>query len=188
MTLAQIMELALRQLDEDISDIADFDTLFRYYANEGYAIAQRKWYHPRDTIMLFTNENGCAALDGLGIVHILELHHGNGWKVPYEVSSDGRTIRTRIKNETLTAMCEISYPVLTHATDTPMLPEHVHGALVDYICYRHLLNGNAAKQQRAQMYLLQFERAMRELPSQGAASVTHMRNLYEASDIRSRRW
>lgn len=182
------MELALRQLDEDISDIADFDTLFRHYANEGYDIAQRKWLHPRDTLMLFTDDNGCAAIDGLGIVRIIELHHENGWKVPYEVSPDGRKIRTRAKGETLEAVCEISFPVLKKATDEPQIPEFAHGALVDYICYRHLINGNAAKQSRAQMYLLQFERAMREMPTQGEQSVTHMRGLYEASDIRNTRW
>ena len=39
MTLAEIMRLALRQLDEDPADISDFSDLFRSYANIGYKIA-----------------------------------------------------------------------------------------------------------------------------------------------------
>ena len=187
MTLAQIMELALRQLDEDISDISEFDTLFKHYANEGYTIAQRKWYHPRERIVLATNENGTASLEGLGIVHVLLVRRGNRGEW-YSISTDGKEMHTRVEDGELEAMCKIEWPMLEKEKDEPLLPAHAHGALVDYICYRHLLNGNAAKQQRAQMYLMQFERAMRELPSQGADSVTHMRNLYEASDIRYRRW
>jgi hypothetical protein len=37
-------------------------------------------------------------------------------------------------------------------------------------------------------YLMQFERAMREMGSMGEGSVTHMRGLYSASDIRNVRW
>ena len=188
MTLAQIMELALRQLDEDISDIAEFDTLFRAYANEGYSIAQHKWYHPRETIIFQTDENGCAPIDTKNIVHVLDVHNDAGFKVPFCVSPDRKYFRARLKEEELYALCEVEWPALERETDVPKLPAHTHNALVDYICYRHLLNGNAAKQQRAQMYLMQFERAMRELPSQGADSVTQMRGLYEASDIRCRRW
>lgn len=187
MTLAQIMELALRQLDEDISDISDFDTLFRHYANEGYSIAQRKWYHPRKTMELVTDEYGAVSLDGLGIVHVLLVRRGNRGEY-YSISPDGREMHTNVKDGSVSAVCEVEWPQLILETDVPLLPERAHGALVDYICYRHLLNGNAAKQSRAQMYLMQFERAMRELPSQGADSVTHMRGLYEASDIRYRRW
>lgn len=189
MTLGQIMELALRQLDEDISDIAEFDALFRRYANEGYVTAQRRYYHPRDTIILNTDENGCALIDGMGIVRILELHNDAGFKVPYEVSPDGRKIRARLKYKELYALCEISYPVLSKPTDELLLPEEAHAVLADYICYRYLCNGNSAKQSRAQLYLMHYERAMREMSSQGAASVTQMRGLYEASSIHARgRW
>ena len=187
MTLAQIMELALRQLDEDISDISEFDTLFKHYANEGYTIAQRKWYHPRERIVLTTDENGTASLEGLGIVHVFLVRRGNRGEW-YSISPDGKEMHTRVEDGELEAMCEIEWPMLESETDEPLLPAHAHGALVDYICYRHLLNGNAAKQSRAQLYLMQFERAMRELPSQGADSVTSMRGLYEASSIHARRW
>ena len=188
MTLAQIMELALRQLDEEISDIAEFDTLFRFYANEGYSIAQRKWYHPRADVVLETDDVGEASLEGKGIVRVLELHNDSGFKVPYTVAPDGKSLRARLKEEELYALCEVEWPELVRETDEPKLPKHAHGALVDYICYRHLINGNAAKQTRAQMYLMQFERAMREMGSMGEGSVTHKSNLYLASDIRYSRW
>lgn len=188
MTLAQIMELALRQLDEDISDIAEFDTLFRHYANEGYVTAQRKYYHPRATVIFETDEDGKALIDTKNVVHILELHNDAGFKVPYMLAADGRSFTARLKEEELYATCEIAYPRLEKPTDEPMLPDTAHGALADYICYRHLCNGNAAKQSRAQLYLMQYERAMRELGTQGAARVTQMHGLYEASDIHARRW
>ena len=121
-------------------------------------------------------------------MHILELHNDAGFKVPYQVSADGKSLCARLKEEELYATCEVAYPKLERPQDEPMLPEQAHGALVDYICYRHLLNGNAAKQSRAQLYLMQYERAMRELPSQGAESITRMRGLYEASSIHARRW
>ena len=38
MTLAEIMRLALRQLDEDPADISEFADLFRSYANLGYKL------------------------------------------------------------------------------------------------------------------------------------------------------
>ena len=39
MTLAQIMTLALRQLDEDIQDLSEYEDVFRVYANIGHDIA-----------------------------------------------------------------------------------------------------------------------------------------------------
>lgn len=189
MTLAQIMELALRQLDEDITDIAEFDTLFRHYANEGYVTAQRKYYHPRATIIFETDEEGKALIDTKSTVHILDLHNDTGHRVPYILAPDRKSFVTKLCEEELYAECEIAYPRLEKPTDEPLLPETAHGALVDYICYRHLCNGNSAKQQRAQLYLMQYERAMRELGSQSAPSVTRMHGLYEASSIRAKgRW
>ena len=49
MTLANIMKLALRQLDEAAEDIAEYDELFRSYANMGYMIALRLFLKPRET-------------------------------------------------------------------------------------------------------------------------------------------
>lgn len=187
MTLARIMELALRQLDEDLSDISEFDALFTRYANEGYSIAQRRWYHPRETFELVTDDNGTASLEGMNIVHVLLVRRGNRGEW-YSISPDGREMHTMVKNGSVTAVCEVEWPELERPTDEPKLPVRAHAALADYICYRHLMNGSSAKQSRSQGYLMQFERAMRELPSQGADSVTHMRGLYSASDIRNVRW
>ena len=187
MTLAQIMELALRQLDEDISDIAEFDTLFRHYANKGYVTAQRKWYHPRETFELATDKDGTASLEDMNIVHVLLVRRGNRGEY-YSISPDGKEMHTMVKDGSVSAVCEIEWPELERPTDEPKLPARAHAALADYICYRHLLNGSSAKQNRAQMYLMQFERAMREMGSMGDGSVTHMRGLYSASDIRNVRW
>ena len=42
MTLAEIMRLALRQLDEDAAEIAEYAELFRMWANQGYQIIQQQ--------------------------------------------------------------------------------------------------------------------------------------------------
>ena len=41
MKLAQIVKLALLQLDEDLEDSVEYDELFKMYANQGYSIAFR---------------------------------------------------------------------------------------------------------------------------------------------------
>jgi hypothetical protein len=187
MTLARIMELALRQLDEDLADISEFDALFTRYANEGYSIAQRKWYHPREMFELVTDENGTAILEGMNIVHVLLVRRGNRGEW-YSISPDGKEMHTMVRNGSVSAVCEVELPQLERPTDEPKLPARAHAALADYICYRHLLNGNTAKQSRAQMYLMQFERAMREMGRMGEGSITHMRGLYAATDIRNTRW
>ena len=68
-----------------------------------------------------------------------------------------------------------------------MLPAYAHAALSDYICYRHLSSGNLAKQSRAQFYQNSFYQEMNRIRPQGMGSVTRMRNLYEATDVRYRR-
>ena len=60
MTLANIMKLALRQLDEAAEDIAEYDELFRSYANMGYMIALRLFLRPRETFELTTDDQGRA--------------------------------------------------------------------------------------------------------------------------------
>ena len=52
MTLGQIMRLALRQLDEDPADIAEYAELFRMWANQGYQIILGQYYKPREMITL----------------------------------------------------------------------------------------------------------------------------------------
>jgi len=62
MTLAQIMHLALRQLDEDPADVSDHDDLMRVYANEGYQIVMRDIYRPRYEMTLETDARGEAQI------------------------------------------------------------------------------------------------------------------------------
>ena len=187
MTLAEIMRLALRQLDEDPADISDFADLFRRYANEGYHIAVSKHYRPREVMGLRTDDKGEAYIDGLGIVRLISLQDDHDRSIMHELSLDGSKIMTGAKDTTLTAVAEISYPALENDTDEPRIPEFAHMALVDYVCYRHLMAGNAAKQSRAMLFYQQFNRTMYEISPQGCGSTTRFRNLYAATDIR-RRW
>ena len=184
MTLAQIMELALRQLDEDPADISEFADLFRQYANEGYHIAVTKHYRPREVMMLRTDENGEVYIDGMDIIRVVSLKGEYGQTVNYRLTPDGTKIETVMKDAELTAVCEVSYPRMNSDTEFPKIPEYAHQGLVDYICYRHLMNGNAAKQSRATMYYQQFMRTMQEIEPQGAGSTTSFRNLYSATSIR----
>ena len=75
--------------------------------------------------------------------------------------------------------------MLTQDSDEPKLPEYAHSALVEYICYRHLLNGNLAKQSQAQAHLNRYYQIAGTIRPQGSESVRTMRNLYAATDIRS---
>ena len=59
MTLAQIMKLALRQLDEDTEDVGEYEELFKVYANTGYAIAVRSYLRPRNCACC-TRMNGAS--------------------------------------------------------------------------------------------------------------------------------
>lgn len=187
MMLAQIMTLALRQLDEDIADINEYDDLFRVYANQGYQIALRQYYKPRETMTLNTDARGEACIEGLDIVRIVVLRDGHGREVPFDLSGDGYGIRTMRRNEKLTALCEVTQRELEAATDEPRLPEYAHPALADYICYRHLSSGNLAKQSRAQFFQQRFYQQMQMIMPQGGGSVTHMKNLYAATSIRNTR-
>lgn len=184
MTLARIMTLALRQLDEDPADISDYDELFREYANIGYRIATERYYKPKDTIPLRTDDSGSACTDGMNIVKIVRLTDENGREIAYDVSADGLSIMTGEKDAELKAVCEIAYPPLLSPDDEPCIPAYAHHALVDYICYRHLMNGNAAKQSRAMSYYQSFMQEMQAIRPQGSGSVTRFRNLYAVSDVR----
>ena len=184
MTLAEMMRLALRQLDEDPADISEFADLFRNYANEGYHIAVTKHYRPREVMPLRTDENGDAYIDGMDIVRVVSLKGEYGNTVYYRVTPDGTKIETAARDAELTAVCEVAYPKMHSDTEEPRIPEYAHQGLVDYICYRHLMNGNAAKQSRAMAYYQQFSRAMYEIEPQGAGSTTRFKNLYAATGFR----
>lgn len=184
MTLAQIMKLALCQLDEDIADIDDFAELFRHYANQGYEIAVRRYLQPKETFTLTTDENGRAYIDGLDIVRVIELKDESGCAVYADVSGDGTHLVTGRRNAKLTALCEISYPLMKDEAEEPRLPENAHMALVDYICYRHLMNGNMAKQSRAQAYQSSFYQTLSSIRPQGSGSTTRYKNLYAVTSAR----
>ena len=188
MTLAEIMRLALRQLDEDPADIAEYDELFRMWANQGYQIVLQNYFKPRDTLMLSTDETGMIDVSELNLVNIVSLRGMDGREEPYALSEDGMSILTNKKSVPMVMVCEAVVKPLERDTDVPVFPEHVHSMLVDYICYKHLLRGNMAKQSRAQAFQSEFYRQAQLLRGASEGSVTHMKNLYTVSDVRYTRW
>lgn len=191
MTLAQIMTLALRQLDEDPEDIGEYSDLFKVYANQGLRIAAEDYVKPREERKMRSDENGDIPLfcDDR-IVRVAELRRviedGSKWQrnVFWEKTADGLSIHTAWPDSEFIAVCEMSVPELERDTDEPQIPKSVHDALADYICYRALLNGNMAKQSRAQQYMQRFYAAMQRIRPQGMGSVTGYRNLYAVTDAR----
>lgn len=186
MTLAEIMRLALRQLDEDPADIGDFSDLFRSYANLGYKIAVSRFYKPKETFVLHTDDTGSASIEDKPIEHIISLKDDAGRDVRWRISPDGTKVETVLRDAQLTAVCIVSYPPMAADTDTPRFPEHAHHGLVDYICYRQLANGNAAKQSRAMLFYQSFEQTMRTIMPPGRTY--EFNNLYAATDIRNVGW
>lgn len=187
MTLANIMKLALRQLDEAAEDIAEYDELFRSYANMGYMIALRLFLKPRAIVKLATDAQGRAEISALPAMRVVEVRDTQGRPVRFSLCADGKHIETGKAQAELLALCEMEGATLQKDTDEPQLPEYAHPALADYICYRHLSSGNLAKQSRAEFFRQSFYQQMRALTPQGAGSVTRMRNLYAVTDARYRR-
>lgn len=186
MKLAQIIKLALRQLDEDLEDAADYDELFKMYANQGHVIAYEDFYKPREYRTYESDEFGRIEkmpTDG----KVLGLWDENKQSVFYDLTPDGKYMITGRPEAEFSAYVELTAPELIHGDDEPGFPEKAHSGLVDYICYRHLISGNMAKQQRAQIFYNEFLRAMHRITPQGDGSVTRMRNVYVASDIRNNR-
>ena len=188
MKLAEIMQLALRQLDEDPADISDYDDLFRRYANEGYQIVMRDHYKPRTAVTLETDEHGAASLEGLDIVRVIELRDGLGRDVWFDLAPDCKMVFTRVRSQALTGWAEEEIPMLTLDGDEPQFPEWAHSCLADYICYRHLSAGNMAKQSKAQFWLQSFYQTVRRLRPVGQGSVTRAKRLYAVTDARYTRW
>lgn len=190
MTLAQILKLALRQLDEDIEDISEYDDLFTVYANEGNQIAVEQYMKPRMERRLRSDEEGIVQLGGdirrvVSLARILD----DGRRindVHFYLSRTGREICTMDKEAEYIAVCEVKAMPLTKQDDVPILPEWAHHALADYICFRHLSNGNMAKQSRAQHYRQMYYSVMQSIQPDGYRSVTREINLYSATDIRRR--
>ncbi len=187
MTLAGMIKLALRQLDEAPEDIAEYDELFTSYANMGYMIAIRLFYKPRETFVLMTDEKGRADFGALPIRRVIRVKDETGRTIWFDMATDGTAIETGEKEKTLQALCEVDREPLKNMTDEPMLPEYAHAALADYICYRHLSSGSLSKQSKAEFFRESFYRQMHALTYQGEGSVTRMKNLYAVTEARYRR-
>lgn len=181
MTLATMMKLALRQLDEPTEDLSEYEELFRSYANMGYMIALRLFYKPRMVIDVVTDELGDADIGGLGIARVVNVRDGDGSETIFAMDEDGITLHTGALYQCISVLGEIECPTMLRGTDEPMLPEYAQPALVDYICYRHLSSGNLAKQSRAEFFRDSFYQQMRALRPQGADSVRALKNLYQAT-------
>ena len=187
MTLANIMKLALRQLDEAAEDISEYDELFKSYANMGYMIALKLFLKPRETLTLRTDKDGCADIGGMRISRVVEICGEEGRNIWFDLSADGGSIVTQEKEKQLSVLCEMERTPLENDMDEPDMPQWAHAALADYICYRHLSSGNLAKQSRAEFFRQSFYQQMRARTPQGAGSVTRKKNLYAVTDARYRR-
>lgn len=199
MTLNQIIAQALRQLDEDPEDAAEFEVNFKIYANMGYDIAQRDYYKPRSRFNIEVGNDGTASVDATLVTssgnvtktyyatRIVELRDlGDGKEVYYEIlpEKDKIYILDESKHgKNLSMLAEYVGERLTNDDDVPGLPEFAHPALADYICYKHLSNGNLAKQSRAQYYLQSFYQTMQRLRPNGMGSVRRYKNFYEVTDV-----
>lgn len=186
MTLAQIMKLALRQLDEDPADIAEYEELFKVYANTGYQILLRSYYKPKATMQMQTDEDGAIYIDGMGIVRVASVSNEHGMDVWFDISQDGEKLLTSLQDAQVTVVYEEEMPDLDLGNE-PNLPAHAHPALVDYICYRHLSTGNLAKQSRAEFFRQNFYAQAQQLRPKSGSGVRQTKNLYAATSIRSGR-
>lgn len=185
MTLSQIMTLALRQLGEEESDLAEYEDSFRIYANIGYGIAVKEFLSPKEWFSLRTDESGLAPVPDERVVRVVQILDGEtGAQLAHRLTLDGQHIALRERERDVGALCEVSHPLLKAADDVPLLPEGVHHALADYICFRHLSCGSLAKQRRAEFFRESFYAAMRRLRPQGMGATTDYRNLYMVTDVR----
>lgn len=187
MTLAQIMRFALLQLDEDPADIDEYADLFRMYANDGYTELIEQYAKPREIFTLHAGECGfvsTADMDILRVAGVMRTRGDRHENLPWMVAEDGTGIFVPVQNEDVEVLAEVRKPPLVEDTDVPCLPESAQTALVSYICWRHLLTGNLAKQSRAQAFLSLYVKQAAALRPQGMGGVHTMRGLYAATDIR----
>lgn len=186
-TLAQIMRMALVMLGEDPADMDEYADAFRLYANEGYAELVQQYAKPRETFVLGADARGFVPTEGLGILRVSGVWRTKGEQhetLPFEPAPDGTGVTVPVQQEDVELLCEVERPPLEEDTDEPCLPPSAHGALINYICYRHLLTGNLAKQSRAQAFRSLFYQQAAALRPQGMGSVRRMRGLYDATDVR----
>lgn len=187
MTLSQLIAHALRQLDENAEDVSEYEESFKVYANMGYDIAVREYLKPRRTFCVDVDEKGNAPVPGLLVTRVVELRDEYDRDVGYDLDPDGRGLhiwRDDLTGKTLRAVCEVAFYPMEDGSDEPQIPECAQAYLADYICYRHLSNGNPVKQRQAQFYLNSFLRGMQRLRPQGMGSVTHCKHIYDVTDAR----
>lgn len=183
MNVNSIFKHAMLEMDEDPADICDYEEKFRMYLNMGYQIIVRQHYKPKETYRCHADENGNISLAGYDIESVVEMTDEDGHMVRYAACPDGCGVyRTSVRSGDVDVVCQVNYPALEKGTDVPEIPEHVHYALVNYICYKHLSSGNLAKQSRAQYYRQSFYEAMGMLKPAGTGSVTTYRNFYSATN------
>lgn len=186
MTLAQIILRAIHLLDEEPGDVDEFHDLFMAFANEGYRIAVTQYVRPRQRFPVKTDKGGFAPLLFAHVTRVVRLEDEMGCEVFFDLCEDGLRIKTRRPRENMVALCEIAYPDLERDDDVPRIPDFLHPALADYICYRYLASGNLARQSRAQVFSANFYRAMQAARPQGMGSVTRLQNLYAVTSARYR--
>ena len=181
MTLATIMKLAMRQLDETEADLSEYEELFRHYANMGYRIALKEYFKPRLTMELESDAYGDVKLEDQRIGRIIEVRDKMDRRMPFAMDADGETLHIGACWETVRVLCEYDYPPMKDSLSSPLLPEYAQPALADYICYRHLSSGSLAKQSRAEFFKSSFYEQMRAIRPMADGSVKEMRNLYAAT-------
>lgn len=181
MTLATIMKLAMRQLDEPDVDLGEHEELFRHYANMGYRIALKQYFQPRLKMELESDWMGDVMLGDERIGRIVEVRDKMGRCMPFVMNTDGQTLHVGAACQKVMVLCEYDYPLMKDGLDSPMMPEYAQPALADYICYRHLSSGSLAKQSRAEFFRNSFYEQMRAMRPQADGSVKEMKNLYAAT-------
>lgn len=183
MNVASIFKHAMIELDEDPSDICDYDEKFKMYLNMGYQIILRQHYKPRETFICHADEQSRVCLDGYSVESVVQITDMDGRPVSFRACADGCGMyQVAVHDEDVNVVCQVNYPALENELDVPRIPEHVHYALVQYICYKHLSSGNLAKQSRAQYYRQSFYEAMGTLKPVGTGSVTTYSNFYSATN------
>lgn len=186
MTLNMIIQQALRQLDEDPDDVSEYFELFRTYANIAYQIITRDYYKPTRHLTMSFDEEGLWRIPPI-VERVIELTDEDRQRVVFFPTTDGEAIQTsfpgRYEGKSIDALCEVRLPPMEIETDEPKLPFMGVQAIVDYICYRHLMNGNLAKQSRAQGYQKSFYEACNKVSPNGFGTVRNFRNLYSATNL-----
>lgn len=183
MTVSEILAAALRELDEEMADMPDFRDKFMLYLNMGYQTILRKYYRPRETFHMRTDDSGRLDLYGLDVESVAAVRDEEGRTLPFTTSADDSGIlQTDARNANVNVICQVNCPPLAADGDEPRLPVHAQYALVWYICYKQLSSGNLAKQSRAQVYMQSFYDAMSMLRPVGTGSVKRYTNFYEATN------